>query len=200
MRTSTRALPPALVVVLALLAGGCGDDGPRPATSGATPPPAAVTPADEPESAVDDPATADGDATTAAPSAPVDVTGTVVGVIEADPELSTFAAALAAVGLAETLAGTGPYTVLAPTDAAFARALDDLGLTREALLASPDLAAIVARHLLQGAVAADDLAGRPTVQGTPLRTGEATVVRDVAATNGIVHVVDAVLVPPGLPG
>nr|NIR35072.1 fasciclin domain-containing protein [Actinomycetota bacterium]NIS30008.1 fasciclin domain-containing protein [Actinomycetota bacterium]NIT94806.1 fasciclin domain-containing protein [Actinomycetota bacterium]NIU18473.1 fasciclin domain-containing protein [Actinomycetota bacterium]NIU64519.1 fasciclin domain-containing protein [Actinomycetota bacterium] len=68
-----------------------------------------------------------------------DAPGTIVDVAVADGSFTTLVAAVTAAGLVETLSGDGPFTVFAPTDDAFAAALDALGLTADELLASPDL-------------------------------------------------------------
>ncbi len=131
---------------------------------------------------------------------------TLVDVAVADSTLSTLVAALEKTGLAQTLQGPGPFTVFAPTNAAFAAlpagTLD--GLPPEALTN------ILAYHIAGGRMAAADLAGVATLlttQGSDLavtvgpdgtvKINEATVVvRDVEASNGVLHVIDAVLPPP----
>ncbi len=138
--------------------------------------------------------------------------GTVVDVALADPRFSTLVAAVKAAGLVETLSGPGPFTVLAPTDEAF-RALP--AGTVETLLKPENvsqLAAIISYHVLPGRVTAADLA-----RGTPMKTvlgptvtarfdggrlllGSAPVLAtDVDASNGVVHVIGAVLLPPAAP-
>ncbi|MFO0934234.1 MAG: fasciclin domain-containing protein [Planctomycetota bacterium] len=138
--------------------------------------------------------------------------GTVVDVAVADPRFSTLVAAVKAAGLVETLSGPGPFTVLAPTDEAF-RALP--AGTVESLLKPENvsqLAAILSYHVLPGRVTAADLA-----RGTPMKTvlgptvtarfdggrlllGSAPVLAtDVDASNGVVHVIGAVLLPPAAP-
>ncbi|MEX2500854.1 MAG: fasciclin domain-containing protein [Trueperaceae bacterium] len=113
--------------------------------------------------------------------------------------------------------GGGPFTVFAPTDAAFEGALADLGFTAEELLASPELASILTCHVVAGELAASDLVAAidagmgsttvDTVNGASLELtldGGAVVVNGVAtvgpadlfAHNGVVHVIDAVLLPP----
>ena len=137
--------------------------------------------------------------------------GTIVDVAIAS-EFTTLVAAVQAAGLVETLSGDGPLTVFAPTDAAFATALDDLGLTAEELLDSDELADILTYHVIAGQVNAATAIGldgqsAETVNGSELAisvvdgsvvlNGSSTVVTtDVAASNGIIHVIDAVLLPP----
>ncbi|MEZ5243955.1 MAG: fasciclin domain-containing protein [Acidimicrobiales bacterium] len=139
-------------------------------------------------------------------------TGTIVDVAVANGSFTTLVAAVQAAGLVDTLSGDGPFTVFAPTDDAFAAALADLGLTAEELLASPDLADILTYHVVAGevdAATAISLDGQSAetvngadidisvVDGSVVINGTATVVTpDVAASNGIIHVIDAVLLPP----
>jgi uncharacterized surface protein with fasciclin (FAS1) repeats len=146
--------------------------------------------------------------TTAATTA-MDAPGTIVDVAAANPDFSILVAAVQQAGLAETLSGPGPFTVFAPTNDAFAAALTALGLTQEELLASPDLAAILTYHVLPAQVMAADVTAESspaTVQGEtvdvkPVDGGvtvnDATVTTaDVAASNGVIHVIDKVLLPP----
>ena len=118
-------------------------------------------------------------------------------------------AALAQAGLVETLQGAGPFTVFAPTDAAFTAAGIDLSeLTTEAGLAT--LTDILLYHVYSGAVASSDVTDGLTVSmangddatftvatdGTVM-IGDATVTTaDVATSNGVIHVIDKVLMPP----
>ena len=127
-------------------------------------------------------------------------------------QFSTLIAAIDAAGLSETLQGEGPFTVLAPTDAAFEAAFEALGITAEELLADTDtLTEILLYHVLgqaadSSAVAALDGQEVPTVQGESILVtvdggaisiNEAQVVSaDLAADNGIVHVINGVLLPP----
>jgi uncharacterized surface protein with fasciclin (FAS1) repeats len=122
---------------------------------------------------------------------------------------TTLAAALQAAGLVDTLKGPGPFTVFAPTDAAFAKLPPG---TVEGLLADPArLRAVLTYHVVPGRVTAAQVVGlttATTVQGEPLRisaTGgtvrinSATVTQaDIMASNGVIHVVDTVLLPPSL--
>lgn len=137
--------------------------------------------------------------------------GTIVDVAIAN-DFTTLVAAVQAAGLVDTLSGEGPFTVFAPTDDAFAAALADLGLTAEELLASDGLADILTYHVVAGevdAATAISLDGQSAatvngaeiaisvVDGSVVINDSATVVAaDVAASNGIVHVIDAVLLPP----
>ena len=123
-------------------------------------------------------------------------------------QFETLAAALTAAGLVETLKGDGPFTVFAPTDAAFAALPAG---TVESLLepANRDkLRSILRYHVVAGRVTADQVMGMDraeTVQGESVSirvdgdrvmVDGATVVKaDVMAGNGVIHVVDAVLMP-----
>ncbi len=135
--------------------------------------------------------------------------GDIVAVASSNPDFSTLVAAVAAAGLVETLQGPGPFTVFAPTNAAF----DALpaGLV-DALLLPENvdvLTQILTYHVLPAKVmAADVTAGDvATVQGGTLtittdggvKVGEANVTAtDVEASNGVIHVIDQVLVPEGV--
>jgi uncharacterized surface protein with fasciclin (FAS1) repeats len=118
---------------------------------------------------------------------------------------STLATALTAAGLIETLSGEGPFTVFAPTDEAFAKIPAE---TLTAVFADKDkLTAILTYHVVAGKVLAADvvkLDKATTLQGTDVtidasngvKINDATVVTaDVEATNGVIHVIDTVLMP-----
>ena len=121
---------------------------------------------------------------------------------------TTLVAALKAAGLAETLQGPGPFTVFAPSDAAFAKLPAG---TVESLLADKEkLASILTYHVVAGKVMAGDIvkAGHAmptTVNGQPLDivvrdgsvyvNGARVVSADIAASNGVIHVIDTVLMP-----
>jgi uncharacterized surface protein with fasciclin (FAS1) repeats len=118
---------------------------------------------------------------------------------------NTLARALAAADLVETLQGPGPFTVFAPTDEAFAKLPPG---TLEALLADKArLTKVLTYHVVPGAVMAADVAkmsSARTVQGqsVTISTGggvkvdDANVVKtDIVATNGVIHVIDAVILP-----
>jgi transforming growth factor-beta-induced protein len=127
-------------------------------------------------------------------------------------QFSTLIAAIEAAGLGETLEGEGPFTVLAPTDAAFAEAFEALGIDAETLLADTEtLTAILTYHVIGQAadsklVATLDGQSVDTVNGQAvdvnvvdgqIMINEATVVSaDLLADNGIVHVINGVLLPP----
>ena len=135
-----------------------------------------------------------------------DEPGTIVDVAIAAGDFTTLVAAVEAAGLVETLSGEGPFTVFAPTDAAF-DALPDGAL--DDLLADPDaLAAVLTYHVVAGEVRAADVVGLDSaetvngatvdieVDGDVVRVGGAEVlVTDIEASNGVIHVIDAVLLP-----
>jgi len=149
--------------------------------------------------------------TTAAPSTTV-AGEDLVATAAAAGDFTTLTAALEAAGLVETLQGEGPFTVFAPTDAAFDAALEELGLTAEELLADTEtLTSILTYHVVEGEYLAADVAGLDgqeveTVNGAPVTItvdGETVLVNDatvtsadVTASNGVIHVIDQVLLPP----
>ena len=135
--------------------------------------------------------------------------GDIVAVASANPSFTTLVAAVGAAGLVETLQGPGPFTVFAPTNDAFAAL--PAGLVDALLLPENKdaLTQILTYHVVAGKVmAADVVAGDvPTVQGTNItittdggvKIFDANVVQtDVEASNGVIHVIDQVLVPDGL--
>ncbi len=150
--------------------------------------------------------------TTPAPGAATVPAADIVATAEAAGDFTTLVAAIEAAGLTETLQGDGPYTVFAPTDAAFEAALADLGLTAEELLADTEtLTSILTYHVIEGEVPAADVVGLDgqsvatvngaevtiTVDGETVMVNDATVTAtDIVASNGIIHVIDAVLIPP----
>ena len=128
----------------------------------------------------------------------------IVDTAVAAGDFKTLAVALDKAGLTDTLKGKGPFTVFAPTDAAFAKVpKKDL----DALLADKSkLAAVLTYHVVPGSVMAKDIqAGRvKTVQGSDLtlstsggvRVDGANVVKaDIVADNGVIHVIDSVVLP-----
>ena len=136
--------------------------------------------------------------------------GTIVEVAVGNKSFSTLVAAVKAAGLVETLSGAGPFTVFAPTDEAFAKL--PKGTVEE--LVKPEnkekLTAILTYHVLAGKVmAADAIAADgkmvKTVNGQEIAVkvkdgkvmiNEATVIiADVAASNGVIHAIDTVLMP-----
>ncbi|MCA0149750.1 fasciclin domain-containing protein [Rossellomorea vietnamensis] len=121
-------------------------------------------------------------------------------------QFKTLAAALEKAGLVDTLKGEGPYTVFAPTDAAFEKLLKKLGITAEELLAREDLKQILLYHVVSGKVMSTDLKDSQKAETlanktvdiklNPVRVNNANVVQaDIQASNGVIHVIDEVLLP-----
>lgn len=166
------------LAALALVAAGCGDD--------------------------------EKDTTTAAPATTTTqaASADIVALAKATPDLSTLVAAVTAGDLATTLQGEGPFTVFAPTNQAFS----DIQSTVDTLLMPEnkgDLKNVLTYHVVPGTYTAADLEDGQdltTVQGEKLtvsidgdtvKVNDATVEQaDVNASNGVVHVIDKVLVPP----
>merc|ERR1719210_1428080 len=122
--------------------------------------------------------------------APLSIVDTAVG----NGGFTVLVEALQTAGLVDALSGPGPFTVFAPTDAAFTALLEALSVTKEELLARTDLAATQDVTTLTG----DSLT--VTSDGTTVMAGPATVViADVQCSNGVIHVIDAVLLPPAAP-
>lgn len=132
----------------------------------------------------------------------VDIVDTAV----AAGSFTTLATALEAAGLVETLKGEGPFTVFAPTDEAFAKIPEE---TLNSVLEDKELlTTILTYHVVPGKVMAADVADletADTVAEIPLsidtsdgvKINDATVVQtDIAASNGVIHVIDTVLMPP----
>lgn len=138
--------------------------------------------------------------------------GTIVEIAANNDNFSTLVAALKAAGLVETLQGEGPFTVFAPTNAAFEKLPDG---TLENLLKDENkdqLTAILTYHVAPAKAMAEDVVGMdqaPTVQGQPVQimvedgtvmlkgSNTATVTtKDIEASNGVIHVIDTVLMPP----
>lgn len=118
---------------------------------------------------------------------------------------NTLAAALKAAGLIETLKGAGPFTVFAPTDEAFAKLPE--GTVDGLLKDIPQLKKILTYHVVSGKVMAADvtkLKSAKTVQGSEVKIDSSKGVKindstvttpDVAADNGVIHIIDTVLMP-----
>ncbi|MBK6683960.1 MAG: fasciclin domain-containing protein [Deltaproteobacteria bacterium] len=137
--------------------------------------------------------------------------GTIVDIAAGNPDFSTLVAALQAANLDDTLAGAGPFTVFAPTNAAFAALPAG---TVDALLADiPELTKVLTYHVVAGKVEAAQvvtLTEATTVEGSKItievRNGEVflngtvkVTMTDIQASNGVIHVIDAVLLPPAAP-
>lgn len=136
---------------------------------------------------------------------------TIVDIAVADGRFSTLVTAVQAAGLVETLSGEGPFTVFAPTDDAFAK------LPKETLenLLKPEnkdqLVKVLTYHVVPGKVMASDVvklseaqtaAGEPIaikVEGNKVFVNDAQVIlTDIEASNGVIHVIDTVILPPSM--
>ncbi len=133
----------------------------------------------------------------------------IVDTAAAAGSFTTLLAAAEAAGLVDALKGEGPLTVFAPTDEAFAAALTALGLTAEALLADTEtLTSILLYHVAAGKVMSTDLVDGMLVEtlngaSATISLGEGAMIdganiitADVEASNGVIHVIDAVILPP----
>lgn len=134
--------------------------------------------------------------------------GDIVATADAAGSFKTLLAAATAAGLVETLQGEGPFTVFAPTDEAFAALPAG---TLDGLLADPEaLKAILLYHVVSGAVTADQVVGMTSadsVEGSPiaiavkdgkvfLNDAAQVTATDIKAANGVIHVIDQVILPP----
>jgi uncharacterized surface protein with fasciclin (FAS1) repeats len=133
--------------------------------------------------------------------------GDIVQVASTTDGFSTLVQAVTAAGLVETLQGAGPFTVFAPTDDAFA-ALPSGLLDKLLLEENRDvLVAILTYHVVAGKVTSAEVASgaAPTVEGSNIEltvgngikvNGATVVLADVESSNGVIHVIDQVLLPP----
>jgi transforming growth factor-beta-induced protein len=133
--------------------------------------------------------------------------GTIVDIAIADGRFETLVAAVVAADLAETLSGEGPFTVFAPTDDAFAKLPEG---TIEALLADiPALTDILLYHVVAGEVLAADVVELQFAEtllekdieirvrnGMVYLNDAQVIITDIMADNGVIHVIDSVLLPP----
>ena len=202
MKRSLTLLVPALAVAIA-------------ACSGAATPTAVPTAASSPSpaaTAAAAPSTVPS-ASAAPPSTVPSASAAAMGkdIVETATEAGSFKTLLTAVkaaGLVETLEGEGPYTVFAPTDAAFAALPAG---TLDGLLKDPAaLKKILLYHVVSGSVTSDDVVGltsATSVEGSPiaiavkdgtvyLNDAAKVVTPDVMASNGVIHVIDQVILPP----
>ncbi len=133
---------------------------------------------------------------------------TIVDIAAGNESFTTLTAALEAAGLTDTLSGEGPFTVFAPTDEAFAALPEG---TLEQLLQPENrdlLIQVLTYHVVPGSVMSGDLTTTavPSVEGRPINVtvgddsvmvNSATVVQaDIQASNGVIHVIDQVILPP----
>ncbi len=199
MTTKYLRLAAGLAVAFGLLASACSDD-------------ASDVTAD---SSAADQSTAPAAAGTTAADPAMSAENDIVDTAIAAGDFTTLVAAVRAAGLEETLRGEGPFTVFAPTDDAFAALPPG---TVETLLEDPtgDLATILTYHVVPGAVLAADVVGLngqdvATVEGDSFRVGVggdgsvtltdasgndvAVVTTDIETSNGVIHVIDGILLP-----
>lgn len=126
--------------------------------------------------------------------------------ISFNPEFSILVDAVVKAGLDETLANDGPFTVFAPTNAAFEALFSQLGVNGVDDLTAEQLTPILLYHVVEGSVFSTDLANGmvPTLNGSDIQVdlssgvmiNDASVVQaNVQATNGVIHVIDKVLIP-----
>lgn len=139
---------------------------------------------------------------------PMEAPKTVVDIAVGSPDHTTLVAAVSAAGLVETLNGAGPFTIFAPTNAAFAALPDG---TVESLLLPENkdqLTGILTYHVVAGNVMAADLSDGqvvPTLNGQELTVsiadgkvsinGAIVTAADLSGSNGVIHVIDAVVLP-----
>lgn len=138
----------------------------------------------------------------------------IVKLAQSSADLSILVEAVVSVGLVDTLSGAGPFTVFAPTNSAFAALLAELGVTKDQLLANKALlTTVLTYHVVPGKVASTAIPfGKAitTVQGAVLKidnVADAVVITDgrnrtskvvavdLAASNGVIHIVDKVILP-----
>jgi transforming growth factor-beta-induced protein len=206
-----------LIAVLALVVAACGDDSAEDTTTtqaeATTTTEAEMTSTTEAEMTT----TTEADVTSTTEAM---MEETVLDIAAANEDFSTLAAAVEAAGLQDALSDPeATLTVFAPTNEAFEAALTSLGLTAEELLADTEtLTAILTYHVLGDIVTSSDIAGAGTEE-IPVETlsgEELTVVvgddgtvgfvdqtatvsmADIEASNGVIHVIDAVLLPPSM--
>jgi uncharacterized surface protein with fasciclin (FAS1) repeats len=135
----------------------------------------------------------------------------IVQTAQALPDFSILVEAVVAAGLVDTLSGAGPFTVFAPTNAAFASLLTELGITKAALLADTALLTkVLTYHVVEGIVLKAEVpvgADIDTVQGETFTVSAALAITDqrarvsnitatdVLTSNGVIHVIDKVILP-----
>ena len=136
----------------------------------------------------------------------------VLAVADAEGDLGTFLAATEAAGIMEDFHGEGPFTLFIPTDDAFSAYLDGAGMSQEEAFAGAEmLQSILGLHVVTMTEDSEmvmgmdgqtftTMSGAPlavTVDGDDVMVGDAKIIRyDLTASNGVIHVIDAVLTPP----
>jgi len=208
MRKTQKFIALAAVASLGVFATACGSDSDDAATDEAVTEETVAEEVMTEDTAVD---------TTDAPA--TDAPQTIVDIAAGNPDFSTLVALVTAAGLGETLAGEGPFTVLAPTNAGFEALAEKMGVTIEELSATLTgdvelLKTVLTSHVIAGKVMAADTAAlngmdADLVSGEKAKvvsadgvvsftigTSTATVVTpDVEAANGVIHIVDMPLLP-----
>lgn len=135
---------------------------------------------------------------------------TIVEIAASNDDFSTLVAAVQAAGLVDVLNGPGPFTVFAPTDAAFAKLLSGLGISAEDLLANQELLTnVLLYHVVPGELYAADVleqgvltmankhyAWAKVMDGAAYINEAQIVATDIKASNGVIHVIDTVILPP----
>ena len=189
MKRSTALLVPALAIAIAACSSAASPSAAPTTAPTATPAPTAAAPS-------------------TAPSASAAMTKDIVETATEAGSFKTLLTAVKAAGLVETLQGKGPFTVFAPTDAAFAALPAG---TLDGLLKDPAaLKKILLYHVVSGSVRSDQVVGltsATSVEGSPvaiavkngtvyLNDSAKVVTADVMASNGVIHVIDTVLLPP----
>lgn len=133
--------------------------------------------------------------------------GDIVDVASGNKDFSILVAALQKADLVSALQGEGPFTVFAPTNAAFTKLLGELDITADQLLGHPQLADVLLYHVVSGKVMSGDLSNgleAATLKGDKVKVDLSEGVKinksnvttaDLEATNGVIHIIDTVLVP-----
>jgi uncharacterized surface protein with fasciclin (FAS1) repeats len=133
----------------------------------------------------------------------------IVDVALSDEQFSMLVMLLQKAELVEALQGDGPFTVFAPTNDAFVELVTALGITPEELMAQPALADVLLYHVISGSVYSTDLTDglmAPTLNGDTIKfdlsdgvkaDSSTVIAADIETSNGVIHVVDSVLIPEG---
>ena len=137
---------------------------------------------------------------------------TIVEIASNDDRFEILVAAVTEAGLVDPLSGEGPFTVFAPTDDAFETLLSALGVTAQQLLDDPELGNILLYHVVNGKLTAEDVVMKErlaTLLGEDLKVkvtddgvfinDSKIILTDIKAENGIIHVINAVLIPEEMP-
>lgn len=196
-----------IAATAALLLGACSSDDDPESVSTTSSPPSTEMETTETSAMMSEDTMADEEAAPSEEDPAVDDKPSIPEVAASDGRFTTLLAAVEAAGLAETLSGDGPFTVFAPTDDAFAALPEG---TVDSLLADPEgaLTDVLLAHVVEGSVTAADVVGLSevtTINGTVLPVvvegesvsigGSMVMITDIEASNGIIHVIDAVIVP-----